>query len=207
MTGLRERKKLQTRRDIADAAKRLFLARGFDAVTVEEVAEAAGVSKKTVFNYFPTKEGLVFEKAEEREARLIAAVRDRPAGTSVLDSFRASTLAYCDQLADQPPGYQGGGFFTLIESSAVLAKRWHQIRNHQSDVFAAELAADAGTDPDDPLPHAIAAALLGAQRAAMRASRQRLAAGQSPAEVAAWLRPQVDRIYDQLAQGIGNYLS
>jgi AcrR family transcriptional regulator len=205
MTGLRERKKLQTRKEIADAAKRLFRARGFDAVTVEEVAEAAGVSKKTVFNYFPTKEDLVFEKTEEREAALIAAVRDRPTGTSVLDSFRASSLAYCDQLATEAPGYQGGGIFTLIESSAVLAKRWHQVRNYQSDLFAAELAADAGADPDDPLPHAISAALIGAQRAVMRASRLKLAAGEPPADVAAWLRPRVDRIYDQLAQGIGGY--
>lgn len=206
MTGLRERKKLQTRQEIADAAKRLFQARGFDAVTVEEVADAAGVSKKTVFNYFPTKEDLVFERAEELTVGLIAAVRDRPAGTSVLDAFRASSLAYCDELASGQPGFQEGGFFALVESSAVLAKRWHQFRNHQGDIFAAELAADAGSDPDDPLAHAVAAALLGAQRAVMRAGRQKLAAGQSPAQVAAWLRPQVNLIYDHLAQGIGSYL-
>jgi AcrR family transcriptional regulator len=207
MTGLRERKKMQTRQEIAAAAARLFDERGFDNVTVEEVAEAAGVSKKTVFNYFATKEDLVFNRSEEREAGLIAAVRDRPAGTSVLESFRAGSLAYCDQLALEPPGFQRAGFYALIESSPVLARRWHQLRNHYSEVLAGELAAEAGTDPDDPLATAVASALLGAQRAMMRASRRKLLAGDDPADVAAWLRPQVNRIYDLLAGGIGDYPS
>ena len=205
MTGLRERKKLQTRREISAAAERLFRARGFDAVTIEEVAEAAGVSKKTVFNYFATKEELVFDRVEEREAGLIAAVRDRPAGISVLDSFRAGSLAYCDQLAQERPGYQRGGFFALVEQSPVLARRWHQLRNHYNEVLAGELAAEAGASPDDPLPTVVASALLGAERAVMRASRMKLQAGEVPAEVAGWLRPQVERIYDQLAAGIGSY--
>jgi AcrR family transcriptional regulator len=205
MTGLRERKKLQTRQEIADAAARLFRDRGFDDVTVEEVAEAAGVSKKTVFNYFATKEDLVFDRFEEREAGLIAAVRDRPDGVSVLESFRKSSLDYCDQLARQAPDFQRGGLFGLIESSPVLARRWHQVRNHYSEVLSSELAAEAGVDADDPLASAVASALLGAQRAIMRASRKRQIAGNSPAEVAASLRPQVHRIYDQLAVGIGDY--
>ena len=205
MTGLRERKKLQTRQEIVGAAARLFHAKGFDNVTVEEVAEAAGVSKKTVFNYFATKEDLAFDRFEEREASLISAVRDRPAGLSVLESFRAGALAYCDQLAAEPPGHQRGGFFTLIEGSAVLARRWHQVRNHYAEILAAELAGEAGADPDDPLASAVASALLGAQRAMMHASRKKLLDGELPADIAVWLRPQVNRIYDQLARGIGDY--
>ncbi|TQS41090.1 TetR family transcriptional regulator [Cryptosporangium phraense] len=205
MAGLRELKKLQVRHDILSAASDLFAERGFEDVTVEEVAEAAGVSKKTVFNYFPAKEDLVFSRFDERENELIAAVRHRPAGTSVLDSFRASALAYCDQLADAGPGTQRGRVFTLIEQSPVLARRWHQLRNHYLEVLAGELAADAGVDPDDPLPWAIAAALLGAERSIRRAGGSRLREGADPARLAEWLRPQVNRIYDQLAAGLADY--
>src|SRR5919197_1129588 len=74
--GLREFKKQRTRQLIADTALRLFVERGFERVTVAEVAEAAGVSEKTVFNYFPTKEDLFFDEVEERETALVAAVRD-----------------------------------------------------------------------------------------------------------------------------------
>ncbi|MFG1922182.1 TetR/AcrR family transcriptional regulator [Cryptosporangium sp. NPDC048952] len=207
MTGLRERKKQQAREDIAAAAARLFAERGFDAVTVEEVAEAAGVSKKTVFNYFPAKEDLVFSRFDERESGLIAAVRDRPPGTSVLESFRAVSLAYCDELAATPPGTQRRSAVALVEQSAVLARRWHQLRNHYLEVLAGELATEAGSDPDDPLPAAVAAALLGAERSIKRAAGLRVRSGVPPADVATWLRPQVVRIYDRLAAGLADYPS
>lgn len=207
MTGLRERKKQQAREDIAAAAGRLFAERGFDAVTVEEVAEAAGVSKKTVFNYFPAKEDLVFLRFDERESGLIGAVLNRPAGASVLESFRAISHAYCDELAATPPGAQRRSVFTLIEQSPVLARRWHQLRNHYLEVLAGALAAEAGTDADDPLPTAVAAALLGAERSIKRAAGLRLRSGVPPADVGAWLHPQVDRIYDRLAAGLGDYPS
>src|SRR6266480_6489800 len=83
--GLREAKKLETRREIADTAMRLFVQRGFDHVTVAEIAAAARVSEKTVFNYFPTKEDLFFDEVPEREAALGAAIRGRNPGDSVVD--------------------------------------------------------------------------------------------------------------------------
>src|SRR3954469_12112079 len=97
--GLRERKKRATRDAIAAAARRLFAERGFDAVTVAEVAVAADVSEKTVFNHFATKEDLVFAGGDTRLAQLQAAIADRPAGTSVLEVFRANPLAMLDTIA------------------------------------------------------------------------------------------------------------
>ena len=76
--GLRERKKAETRRRIAEAAHRLFGERGFQAVTVVEVARAAEVAEATLFNYFPTKEDLFYSGLEAFGARLVAAVRERP---------------------------------------------------------------------------------------------------------------------------------
>src|SRR5215212_7555714 len=85
--GLRERKKQQTRQLIAETARRLFTERGFDRVTVSEVARAAEVSEQTVFNYFPRKEDLVYWRLESFEEELLAAIRERAAGESVLDAF------------------------------------------------------------------------------------------------------------------------
>src|SRR5215203_5038405 len=89
--GLRERKKRAAREAIAAAARRLFAERGFDAVTVAEVAAAADVSEKTVFNHFATKEDLAFAGREEGLQQFVAAIAERPPGSSVLDIFRPMT--------------------------------------------------------------------------------------------------------------------
>ena len=102
--GLRERKKRATRDAIAASARRLFAERGFDAVTVAEVAAAADVSEKTVFNHFATKEDLAFAGGEARLDQLLADIAQRPAGTSVLDVFRASSEAMIDTVAAATEG-------------------------------------------------------------------------------------------------------
>src|SRR3954452_8276375 len=98
-SSLRERQKRQTRDEIAGAAMELFLARGFDPVTVAEVAEAAGVSEKTVFNYFSAKEDLVFPSVEQRWMALLDEIRNRPPGTSLVEPFRMATRELLDQVA------------------------------------------------------------------------------------------------------------
>src|SRR3954463_6706388 len=89
--GLRARKKRVAREAIAATARRLFAERGFDTVTVAEVAAAADVSEKTVFNHFPTKEDLAFAGREQGLAQFVTAIAERPAGSAVLDVFRAMT--------------------------------------------------------------------------------------------------------------------
>src|SRR5256885_1147003 len=100
--GLRERKKRQTREAIARAAMELFEAHGFDEVTVAEVARAADVSEKTVFNYFPTKEDLLLHGSDERRAALIEAIRARPRGTPLVTPFREFTMAFLDVVERAP---------------------------------------------------------------------------------------------------------
>src|SRR3954467_432077 len=85
--GLRERKKHRTRREISDVATRLFQRDGFEAVTLAQIANAADVSVKTIFNYFGSKEDLYFDRAAEMRNSLVSTVRDRAAGTSVLDAL------------------------------------------------------------------------------------------------------------------------
>lgn len=113
--GRRERKKARTRQAIADAALDLFLARGFDQVTIKDVAEAADVSMSGLFKHFPTKESLVFDQDDDVRADIVSAVRDRPPGTSALEGLRAwllrrtscaspdrRTAAYLDLVAGTP---------------------------------------------------------------------------------------------------------
>src|SRR4051812_11859685 len=92
MTGLRERKKEQTRRHIAETARRLFGERGFEDVTVAEIARAADGSVQTVFNYFPTKEDLVYWRLGAFESELLASVRERAAGEPALAAFKRFLL-------------------------------------------------------------------------------------------------------------------
>ena len=93
--GLREAKKLRTRQEIADQAMKLFAQRGFDAVTVAEVASAAGISEKTVYNYFPTKEDLFFDEVPAREAALVSTITGRREGESILAALRSLQVAEC----------------------------------------------------------------------------------------------------------------
>jgi len=85
--SLRESNKARTRLAISNVATRLFIERGFENVTVAEIAKAAHVSVKTVFNYFSTKEDLFFDRADDVRDAIIAAVRERPEGTSVLTAL------------------------------------------------------------------------------------------------------------------------
>src|SRR5215218_1083577 len=100
-SGLRERKKQRTRELIAETAHNLFVERGFDAVTVAEVARAADVSEATVFNYFPTKEDLFYSGMEAFEAELVEAVRTRPPGEPVPAAFRRFVLERSARLAKE----------------------------------------------------------------------------------------------------------
>src|ERR1700754_3127877 len=90
--GRRERKKAATRQAIADAALRLFLEHGYDQVSIRDIADAADVSTTTLFKHFTGKEALVFDEEADREAELVGAVRDRPAGTRILDALREHIL-------------------------------------------------------------------------------------------------------------------
>src|ERR1043165_7637053 len=122
-TGLRERKKQQTRELLAEPARRLFTERGFERVTVAEIAREAEVSDQTVFNYFPTKEDLVYWRLGSFGEGLLAA--GRQAGESVLAAFRRFILAQRGLLGQYDPeaGERLVGITRMItESPALLAR-------------------------------------------------------------------------------------
>src|SRR3954453_13012093 len=127
--GLRERKKAQTRQLIAETARRLFAERGFEAVRVSEVAEAADVSDATVFNYFPSKEDLFYSGLEAFEEELLSAIRDREPGESVLDAFARFVLTPRGLLASTDPEAeeQLSSITPAVEGRPALLGRGQQV--------------------------------------------------------------------------------
>jgi AcrR family transcriptional regulator len=202
--GLRERKKRETREVIAAAAMRLFAEHGFDDVTVAAVARAADVSEKTVFNYFPTKEDLVFTRGGERQAAVIAAIRALPPGTPLTEAFRRQTHAFLDTLEEQ--GLDNLAVMPrLVAGSSALRERLFLGWEREIEVLAPVLAERAGAPPDDLVVRVVARSLAWAHRLVFRAALEGLVAGRPRAELAAELRVEADRAYDQLEQGLASF--
>ncbi|GGP26865.1 TetR family transcriptional regulator [Silvimonas amylolytica] len=149
-TDLRTRKRLATRQSISLAATRLFLERGFDNVTVDEIAAAAEVGRMTVFNYFPRKEDMFFDRDEEAHDVLREALRQPAAGVSPVETLRL--LAH-RLIAQRSPfvtfSADSKGFIETVESSETLKARARAMRDELAQTLAAELAQSAGTDPAD----------------------------------------------------------
>jgi AcrR family transcriptional regulator len=202
--GLRERKKRATRDAIAAAARRLFAERGFDAVTVVEVAAAADVSEKTVFNHFATKEDLVFAGGEARLAQLGAAIAQRLPGTSVLDVFRTNSAAMLDAIA-AGEGDDRLVVPRIVRDSPTLQKRLAAGWEREAATLATVVAEATGADDDDLVPAVVARTLAWALITIFRAAFDGLLAGEDPERLAGRLRPQAERAYDQLAVGLGDY--
>ena len=206
--GLRERKKLRTRQLIADTAMRMFAERGFDAVPVAAVARAAEVSEATVFNYFPTKEDLVYRGMEAFEAELLAAVRDRPAGESIVAAFGRFVL--------QPRGFLAApdeesvryliAVAKMIPASPALLARERQILDRHTASLAALIAADTAAVPGDLRPEAVARALIGTHQTLIELVRRRLAEGPvDPADVAREVVARGRQALALLEQGLAGY--
>src|SRR6201996_429299 len=100
--GLRDLKKARTRRLIAETAARLFAERGYERVTVSEVARAAEVAEQTLYNYFPTKEQLVTDREQQIQDRLCDLIRSRPPGVPPAAAIRGFVLGSVDAIRAIP---------------------------------------------------------------------------------------------------------
>src|SRR6202034_1021020 len=181
--GLRERKKHKTRQLIAATARELFTRRGFENVNVAEIARAAEVSETTVFNYFPTKEDLVFHGLEAFEDQLLQAVRGRQPGEGVLQAFGRFILQPRGLLADADPASADAlvSISRTISSSPSLAAREQQILAGYARSLAALLAEETGASPGDLTSSVVANPLIGIHRPFLDYVRQRIVA--DPAEL------------------------
>ncbi|MFG2571698.1 TetR/AcrR family transcriptional regulator [Streptomyces sp. NPDC048481] len=194
--SLRERKKQATRQRISDVATRLFVARGFDEVTVAEVARAAEVSTMTVFNYFPRKEDLFLDRIPQAVEMFTEAVRRREPGRSPVAALRTLALRLLDQrhplggLDDDFPH-----FWRIVVGSPALRSR---AREGAEEVEEALAEAFAQTAPELPDPGLAAALTVAAYRSVFVASARRLLAGEAAADVADDHRARMTAAFDAL---------
>ena len=155
------RKRLATRQGISNAATSLFLERGFDDVTVDEIAEAADVGRMTVFNHFPRKEDMFFDRDEEGREVLRAALRRRDPGVAPIETLRR--LAH-RLVAEQSPyldfSPMGQAYVETVERSETLKARARAIRDELAQVVALALSECVARDPTDPDAHLAADLLL-----------------------------------------------
>ena len=160
-SGRRSRKRLATRQKISDAATCLFMERGFDKVTVDEIAEAADVSRMTVFNHFSRKEDMFFDLDEEGREDLLAALQKRDAGTSPLEALRL--FAHWAVAEERPyiRFFEAGSerFMETIRASEALKARVRAIRDELTDMLHLELVKGADRHQPDPAAK-LAASLL-----------------------------------------------
>jgi AcrR family transcriptional regulator len=207
MTGLRERKKEQTRRHIAETARRLFGERGFDHVTIAAVAEAADVAVQTVFNYFPTKEDLVYWRLSSFEDELLAAIREREAGRSAIEAFQGFLLAQPGLLGKHDPAAREEltTFTRMIVDSPALRAREGQIFAGYTEALAALLAEETGARAGDIRPRVAAHAMIGVHRALIDYSRGRIVKGDMGPRLTRDIRAEAERAFALLENGLGDY--
>lgn len=191
---LRELKKQQTRQAISDVATRLFVERGFGEVTIAQIAEAAGVAKMTVTNYFPRKEDLVFD-VHERFAGFLAG-----AMTGEESVLAAARRAYFEALSrrDALIGFSSADFARMIRASPPLLARLRELHEARENALAAVLAESR----DETTARIVAAQLTGVYRVLFEEVQRRVADGQRPETIARAAGKSARRAFDLLAEGL-----
>jgi AcrR family transcriptional regulator len=202
-SGLRERRKRETRQAISDIATGMFASRGFDQVTIAEIAAAAGVAKMTVTNYFPRKEDLVFDRAEGIIRHLADVIATRAPGESLLAAVRRD---YADAVArgDVTLGLSSPAFAQMIQDAPALASRALEMLNQREQALGDAIAAETGTD--SPQQRVVAALLVSVHRVLSAEAFRRSLAGQPREEILAALAAAATAAFDLLEPSLGGYL-
>ena len=210
-TGRRERRKRATRQMLIDKAIEMFLERGFDAVTVSEIAEVCDVSPTTVFNHFPTKESLVLDLPDDLLAALRAALAD-PAATPIEGMVRilageldnlTTWLETQDDKAWAAEAVQR--FEVMVQDTPALRAHHRNMLQQMTDAACEVLAVRAGLDPRDPEPQIAAAALLGLWSIQVNSSRKYLDGRRSPEQVRDAVTAEVGRAAHLLETGLAAF--
>ncbi len=203
--GRREQRYQETRARIVDAAAELFAERGFDAVSVVEIAKRAGVVEKTVFNHFPMKEGLVFDADPPMREALLDAVRTRPSGESV-SAAAGSFVVAAVGLLGAPEAAEGvARMARVIRSSRTLQVREREILGELTDALAGLIAEETRAWPGQVEPWLAAHAVLGLYASLLDLARDRVLAGVTGPELSGELRRQGRRGLALLQFGLAGY--
>jgi AcrR family transcriptional regulator len=206
--GLRERKKRLTRQRISDVATAMFVGRGYDNVRISEIAEKVGVSEKTIYNYFPTKESLVFDDADRQLRRLAAAVRDRPAGSSptaaVVGCLKEDMARLAAALGDGTIDFLPA-FGRMMRETPALRAAWGEHRHAMVQTLTAILAEEAGIDPRDPEPISTARALVSLLELMLDSQMRHVGETTTAAELLPVVTADLDRAARLLDTGLWSF--
>ncbi|MEV7281184.1 TetR/AcrR family transcriptional regulator [Streptomyces sp. NPDC093111] len=204
--GLRERKKRQTKQRISDIATGLFLERGFTAVTVAEIAEAADVSVNTVYNYFPAKEDLFLDRMEGITHRLARMIRGRDQGESaaraVLREIRGHVTAVSPAYGLMD-GYDA--FMRVIDDAPTLKARLFHLQQEVRETTVAALREDTGAPADDPMPLLVGSQIAWIQDTVIGFISAEMTAGRKASEVSREALDLLDEIEDLLGGRVLGY--
>ncbi|AWS39965.1 TetR/AcrR family transcriptional regulator [Streptosporangium sp. 'caverna'] len=204
--GLRERKKRQTRQRISDVAIGLFVAHGFDNVTIAEVAAAAEVSVNTVYNYFQAKEDLVLPPEEASPQRLADIVRERRPGQSAADAVLArlrQEVRGRERRLGLSEGF--GRVLEMMRAAPTLTARLEQLAHQMTAELADQLAQETGATPGDPLPRAVAWQLGSLHSMVLSEIGGRTTAGRRPDVIAAEVLELIDAVEELMGKRLLGY--
>jgi AcrR family transcriptional regulator len=205
--GLRERKRRLTRQTISDVATTMFSTRGFDDVTVSEVAARVGVSEKTIYNYFPTKESMVLDTADASLAEMAQALRERGPDESLTEAvLRAvrTDMRRLDESSDDMIALVPM-FVTMIETTAALRAAWLDLHDRLAEVVREELALQAGLDPRDPEVGVAGRALVGLVQVALESRVRWIQDGLRGPALESAVNSDVDRAARLLETGLWSF--
>lgn len=204
--GLRERKKRQTRQHISDVATELFLERGFDAVTVAEVAEAAEVSVNTVYNYFPAKEDLFLDRGKDNVERLSGWVRGRAPGESAAEAVLRELRAEAEAISPRVGLFVGWEkFMVVVNGAESLRSRIWRMRQEELEDTIATMHAESGAAEGDQLPYLVAGQLSWLHSTLLDMIRREMIAGRDPAVVSREALELLDLMEELLGETVLNY--
>jgi AcrR family transcriptional regulator len=210
--GLRDRKKRILRQLISDTATTMFLERGFDEVKVSEIAEACEISEKTIYNYFPTKESLLFDREEDMAAMIHTALSDPNGGT-----LTNAALSIVENEIDQMYRAWGASadpslaitsierFGDLIENTPALLAAQHGMMERLTEAAAVALAERAGIDPEDPEAQLAAMMIVGLWRVLFVSMRRHSRSGGNIDEIEAAVREDLQRAASLTESGLSSF--
>jgi AcrR family transcriptional regulator len=185
--GLRERKKQRTRETIARAAHELFAERGYHATTLPEIAEAADVSTRTIFAYFPSKEDILFSDFAVMKEALAQALAERPVGQDALETVRQFILS----LHGAEKSELDDGLRLCVENDETLRNHLRARIAQLEELIAPAIAQDLDATANDIRPQVVAASLTAAFNVLSERDGDTKKKSRSAADLAAAIDPVI----------------
>ena len=197
--GLRERKKAETRRRIADVAARMFVDRGYENVRMIDIAQAAAISEPTLYNYFPTKEHLIFDRDREFEELILQAVLRLPRGQTLAESLRGNALAFLDEIS---PGIGKPSWVPAsVAAGPELRRIWLEIDARCADALTEVLIKKEKGRLTRPAAKVMARSMVALFAVIVEGAGERDVAGRSRHVIVQEMRAAVDAAVETIQSG------